>query len=79
MTGYLLLMNGEASFARSGWFVMIRAILPSVLDYEIGVTRSYQQALWWRITGSDELPSVSTSLCKSVALPMSQVDAFNRP
>ena len=34
MTGYLLLMNGEASFARNGWLVMIRAILQSELDYE---------------------------------------------
>ncbi len=25
MTGYLLLMNGEASFALSGWLAMIRA------------------------------------------------------
>ena len=34
MTGYLLLMNGEASFARNGWLVMIRAILQSEFDYE---------------------------------------------
>lgn len=34
MTGYLLSINGEASLARSGWFVMIRAGVKLVLAYD---------------------------------------------
>jgi hypothetical protein len=73
MTGYLLLTNGDASFARSGWFANIRAArFASVLSNK-GTCQSILPALgveekarlvvslddWWATLGLAKTPQTA--------------------